>query len=236
MSKMHGFESELNAKDDAIAERDATIAGLREELAKARLDEARWWRHFGACNPMCKENCIHKDRFGKLAAEGPQGSALAVGEYAQNTERDVASQHVPLPRTSEPPPAPDWCDVCQAPQMVLPDGSHVCKKPAPEVKHEWVPKIPPQWGVCSCRPHERYFTYEAWQTHVASLRETRPEAQPPSRVNGWDERDYKLWSEIQSLPSFGLVAGQADNPMLSRKDVVRILEQAAEKRFSDAHK
>ena len=52
------------------------------------------------------------------------------------------------------------------------------------------------------------------------------------RTNDWDERDYKLWSEIQSLPSYGLVAGQADNPMLARKDVVRLLEEAAEKRVS----
>ena len=53
------------------------------------------------------------------------------------------------------------------------------------------------------------------------------------RTNGWDERDYKLWSEIQSLPSYGLVVGRADNPMLARKDVVRLLEQAAEKRFNE---
>jgi hypothetical protein len=56
------------------------------------------------------------------------------------------------------------------------------------------------------------------------------------KINGWDERDYKLWSEIQSLPSYGLVAGRADNPMLARKDVVRILEEAAKRRFDDEHK
>jgi hypothetical protein len=50
------------------------------------------------------------------------------------------------------------------------------------------------------------------------------------RPNGWDERDYRLWSSIQSLPSYGLVAGQTDNPMLSRKDVIRLLEEAAESR------
>jgi hypothetical protein len=48
-----------------------------------------------------------------------------------------------------------------------------------------------------------------------------------NRVNGWDERDYKLWSAIQSLSSYGLVAGQSDNPMLARKDVVKLLERAA---------
>lgn len=54
-----------------------------------------------------------------------------------------------------------------------------------------------------------------------------------NRTNGWDERDYKLWSQIQSLPSYGLVAGSSDNPMLARKDIVRLLEEAAEKRFAD---
>jgi len=55
------------------------------------------------------------------------------------------------------------------------------------------------------------------------------------QVNGWDERDYKLWSAIRTLPSYGLVAGQADNPLLSRKDLVRLLEEAAQKRFEHAH-
>ena len=51
-----------------------------------------------------------------------------------------------------------------------------------------------------------------------------------SKINGWDERDYKLWSEIQSLPSYGIIAGCPDNPMLSRKDVFKLLEKAAEER------
>jgi hypothetical protein len=50
---------------------------------------------------------------------------------------------------------------------------------------------------------------------------------------GWDERDYKLWSKIQSLPSYGLVGGQAGNPMLARKDVVRLLEAEAKRRFAN---
>ena len=74
----------------------------------------------------------------------------------------------------------------------------------------------------------------------AAIREGQPPS-PRSRamakceVNGWDERDYELWSKIQSLPSYGLVAGRADNPMISRKEAVRLLEQAAEKRFFDEH-
>jgi 2-C-methyl-D-erythritol 4-phosphate cytidylyltransferase len=52
------------------------------------------------------------------------------------------------------------------------------------------------------------------------------------RINGWDERDYRLWSGLQSLPSYGIVAGDSMNPMLARKDVERLLEKAAEKRFS----
>lgn len=51
------------------------------------------------------------------------------------------------------------------------------------------------------------------------------------RVNGWDERDYKLWSSIQQLPSYGLIANNADNPMVSRQAVIKLLEKAAEERF-----
>lgn len=58
---------------------------------------------------------------------------------------------------------------------------------------------------------------------------------PENPPNGWDERDYKLWSEIQSLPSFGLVGGRSDNPMLARKDVIGLLEKAAEGRFYALH-
>jgi hypothetical protein len=34
---------------------------------------------------------------------------------------------------------------------------------------------------------------------------------------------YKLWSLIMNLPSYGLIAGDSDNPMISRKDVVALL-------------
>lgn len=55
------------------------------------------------------------------------------------------------------------------------------------------------------------------------------------KPNGWDERDYKLWGELMNLPSYGLAANNADNPMLARKDVIRLLEKAAEKRFDESH-
>ena len=51
------------------------------------------------------------------------------------------------------------------------------------------------------------------------------------RVNGWDERDYKLWSDLQSLPSYGLIGDDSDNPLLSRKQVVALLEKHANARF-----
>jgi hypothetical protein len=57
-----------------------------------------------------------------------------------------------------------------------------------------------------------------------------------SRINGWDERDYKLWSAIRCLPSYGLVSKNPNNPMLSRKDVLRLIEIAANRRFENAHK
>lgn len=53
------------------------------------------------------------------------------------------------------------------------------------------------------------------------------------RVRGWDERDYMLWSELMQLPSYGLIANDRENPMLSRKEVIKLLEQAAEKRFDE---
>jgi hypothetical protein len=50
------------------------------------------------------------------------------------------------------------------------------------------------------------------------------------RPYGWDERDYKLWSEIQSLPSFGIISDSVRNWMISFKDVERCMETAAKKR------
>lgn len=54
---------------------------------------------------------------------------------------------------------------------------------------------------------------------------------PNLRVNGWDERDYHLWGQLQNLPSYGLVAGSGRNPMIALKDVIRLMEVNAEARF-----
>ena len=51
-----------------------------------------------------------------------------------------------------------------------------------------------------------------------------------TKVIGWDERDYELWSEICGLPSYGLIANDQENPMLSRKEVIRCIEEQARKR------
>ena len=52
---------------------------------------------------------------------------------------------------------------------------------------------------------------------------------------GWDERDYSLWAAINSLPSYGLIAGDASNPLLSRKEVLEAIGHEAEKRLADSH-
>ena len=50
-------------------------------------------------------------------------------------------------------------------------------------------------------------------------------------TRGWDERDYELWSAIRGLPSYGLIRNDIDNPMISRKEVIKLIESAAENRF-----
>jgi hypothetical protein len=58
-----------------------------------------------------------------------------------------------------------------------------------------------------------------------------------SATKGWDERDYKLWSDIQALPSYGLIApadeafGHRNDRMISLKQVVELLEKHAQRRF-----
>lgn len=47
---------------------------------------------------------------------------------------------------------------------------------------------------------------------------------------GWDERDYRLWSEIQQLPSYGLHC--PNDHMISLNDVVRVMEEQASLRLS----
>ena len=49
------------------------------------------------------------------------------------------------------------------------------------------------------------------------------------QTNGWDERDYLLWSDIRSLPSYGLL--QNDDRMVSMNAICKLLEMHAEKRF-----
>jgi hypothetical protein len=39
--------------------------------------------------------------------------------------------------------------------------------------------------------------------------------------------EYRIYSRIMSLPSYGLIADNQENPMLSRVAVVRIVEQEA---------
>lgn len=54
-----------------------------------------------------------------------------------------------------------------------------------------------------------------------------------NRTNGWDERDYRLWSDIRTLPSYGRIA--PDDTMISMKQVCALLEQHAEARFDKEH-
>lgn len=49
-----------------------------------------------------------------------------------------------------------------------------------------------------------------------------------SRSRGWDERDYRLVSQIRCLPSFGLI-GDGDH-MVSLKQVERTIENLAANR------
>jgi hypothetical protein len=53
------------------------------------------------------------------------------------------------------------------------------------------------------------------------------------RTNGWDERDYKLWSALHQLPSYGLASG-AYNKLIILNDVIRLLDKSAQERFEAA--
>ncbi len=48
-------------------------------------------------------------------------------------------------------------------------------------------------------------------------------------VNGWDERDYKLWSKVRCLPSYGLIA--PNDRMISQKAVEELLRVQAKERY-----
>jgi hypothetical protein len=54
-----------------------------------------------------------------------------------------------------------------------------------------------------------------------------------NRTNGWDERDYKLWSDVKTLPSYGLIA--FEDKMISMKQVLALLEKHADARFNKEH-
>jgi hypothetical protein len=50
---------------------------------------------------------------------------------------------------------------------------------------------------------------------------------------GWDDRDYRIWSDLHVLQSYGPIVGDVDNPTISRRDVIRLLERAAKRRFAN---
>lgn len=52
------------------------------------------------------------------------------------------------------------------------------------------------------------------------------------RTNGWDERDYKLWSAIGVLPSYGRVNGT--DHLVSLHQVEELIRKHAEERFAKA--
>lgn len=73
-----------------------------------------------------------------------------------------------------------------------------------------------------------------WEKALDALGETLK--MPPNiRVNGWDERDYELWSDLMQLPSYGLIANDADDPMLSRRQVIALVEKRARERYGKAY-
>ncbi len=66
---------------------------------------------------------------------------------------------------------------------------------------------------------------------LARHRATFRRQNPNLLVCGWDERDYRLWSQLRQLPSYGLVAADTDNPMIALNDAIALLERNAEQRF-----
>ena len=51
-----------------------------------------------------------------------------------------------------------------------------------------------------------------------------------TRTNGWDARDYKLWSALGVLPSYGRI-DQTDH-LVSLKQVEDLLRKHAEERYA----
>lgn len=74
---------------------------------------------------------------------------------------------------------------------------------------------------------------------VVTLAQTKADFRrkhPNLRTNGWDTRDYELWSQLHGLKSYSLVAGSDRNPMIALADVVSLLRMNAEKRFKTERK
>jgi hypothetical protein len=49
-------------------------------------------------------------------------------------------------------------------------------------------------------------------------------------INGWDERDYKLWSALGGLPSYG--RKDKTDHLISLAEVEALLRNHAEERFA----
>lgn len=47
----------------------------------------------------------------------------------------------------------------------------------------------------------------------------------------WDGRDALLWSQIHQLGSYGLIGNDPNNPMISRKAVIELLEKNNDARY-----
>ena len=52
-------------------------------------------------------------------------------------------------------------------------------------------------------------------------------------INGWDERDYKLWSALRVLHSYGRKS-RTDH-IVSLAEVEELLRKHAEERFNNGH-
>lgn len=56
----------------------------------------------------------------------------------------------------------------------------------------------------------------------------------PDEINGWDARDYKLWSDFGVLQSYGRI-NRTDH-LVSLNEVEALLRKHAEQRFSEKHR
>lgn len=54
------------------------------------------------------------------------------------------------------------------------------------------------------------------------------------KTNGWDERDYKLWSDLGQLPSYGRI--DKTDHLVSLNQVEELLRKHAEKRYAAKRK